>query len=70
MIGIKLITFTCDFIEEDRGRARIARPGERERAREGGGGGRRWGRRLKKKHAVQESHFQRIKGRGERVAHD
>lgn len=34
MIGIKLITFTCDFTEEDRGRARIARPGERESTRE------------------------------------
>lgn len=69
MIGIKLITFTCDFTEEDRGRARIARPGERERERG------RWkrarvGKKVKKKHAVQESHFQRIKGRGERVAHD
>lgn len=32
MIGIKLITFTCDFTEEDR--ARIARPGERESTRE------------------------------------
>lgn len=28
------------------------------------------GKKVKKKHAVQESHFQRIKGRGERVAHD
>lgn len=50
MIGIKLITFTCDFTGKDRERARIERLNDRERERK-----------VKKKHATRESHFQKDK---------